>query len=213
MKTSTARGFTLIELLVVISVIAILAGITLGTLGSVQKKAAQGRATAEIAALETALERYKVDNGDYPAVHIIGTSGNVYDGNPNNYIGQNVTMNPDGNITAGTGAKRLFAELTGRTAFTAAINPNRTPYIELKESQVAGKDANSYLQDPFGYTYGYYYNPNGVAPATPNRRSLMNEVVPDIWSTGGETGSVDFTNKTSPGYGRYVKWITNWATP
>lgn len=212
MRASHPRGFTLIELLVVVSIIAVLAGITLGTLGSVQKKAARGRAAVEIAAIETALERYKVDYGDYPAISNIGTGGNVYAGNPSTYIGANVTMQPNGTITAGSGAVRLFAELTGRTAFTAPVNPNRTPYLELKEGQIARKDANSYIQDPFGYAYGYYYNPAGVATATPNRKSLMNEVVPDIWSTGGETGNVNFTNTATPEYGRYMKWITNWST-
>jgi len=68
-------GFTLIELLVVIAIIAILAGLILNTAGFIQKKGAISRATAEIAALETALERYKVDNGDYPASATYTNSG------------------------------------------------------------------------------------------------------------------------------------------
>jgi prepilin-type N-terminal cleavage/methylation domain-containing protein len=206
-------GFTLIELLVVVTVIALLAGITIGTLGAVQKKAARGRSAAEIAAIETALERYKVDFGDYPAVFSISTSGDVYAGNPSSYLGSPANIDPNnGQITSGTGARRLFAELMGRKKFTDAVHPNRTPYLELKEGQIGDKAGNSYIQDPFGYAYGYYYNPAGVLPSTPNRKSLMNYVMPDIWSTGGETGTVDFTNKASPGYGRYQKWITNWSS-
>jgi prepilin-type N-terminal cleavage/methylation domain-containing protein len=203
-------GFTLIELLVVVTVIALLAGITIGTLGAVQKKAARGRAAAEIAAIETALERYKVDFGDYPAVFSISTSGNVYAGNPNSYLGSSANINSDGQITSGTGARRLFAELMGRTKFTDPVHPNRTPYLELKEGQIGDKAGNSYIQDPFGYAYGYYYNPAGLSQS--NRKSLMNYVMPDIWSTGGETGTVDFTNNASPGYVRYQKWITNWSS-
>lgn len=59
-------GFTLIELLVVIAIIAILAALVLSTAGYIQKKAARARAESEIAALSTALESYKADNGDYP---------------------------------------------------------------------------------------------------------------------------------------------------
>jgi len=59
-------GFTLIELLVVIAVIAILASLILSTAGFVQEKGARSRIEVEIAALDTALESYKVDNGDYP---------------------------------------------------------------------------------------------------------------------------------------------------
>ncbi|MEY2555301.1 MAG: hypothetical protein QOF93_445 [Verrucomicrobiota bacterium] len=66
---SSFRGeasFTIIELLVVISIIIILAGLILSTVGYVQKKGARSRAEAEIAAISAALESYKADNGIYP---------------------------------------------------------------------------------------------------------------------------------------------------
>src|SRR5882762_5113757 len=59
-------AFTIIELLVVISIIIILAGLILSTVGYVQKKGARSRAEAEIAAISAALESYKADNGIYP---------------------------------------------------------------------------------------------------------------------------------------------------
>jgi prepilin-type N-terminal cleavage/methylation domain-containing protein len=65
-RPSTTRAFTLIELLVVIAIIAILAGLLLNTAGYIQKKGAMSRAETEMAALTTALENYKADNGDYP---------------------------------------------------------------------------------------------------------------------------------------------------
>ncbi len=76
---SLINGFTLIELLVVIAIIAILAGLILNTAGYIQKKGAMSRATAEIAALENALEQYKTDNGDYPG-------GTNQPGAANNYL-------------------------------------------------------------------------------------------------------------------------------
>src|SRR6184192_3861885 len=60
------RAFTIIELLVVISIIIILAGLILSTVGYVQKKGARSRAEAEIAAMSAALESYKADTGIYP---------------------------------------------------------------------------------------------------------------------------------------------------
>ncbi len=65
-RKKTPGAFTLIELLVVIAIIAILAALVLNTAGGIQKKAARSRAESEIAALSTALESYKADNGDYP---------------------------------------------------------------------------------------------------------------------------------------------------
>lgn len=61
-------GFTLIELLVVMAIMLILAAIILNTAGYIQKKGARARAEAEIAAMSTALERFKVENGDYPSL-------------------------------------------------------------------------------------------------------------------------------------------------
>lgn len=66
MKKSKSNAFTLIELLVVIAIIAILASLVLAAAGFLQKKAARSKAQAQIAALGSALESYKIDNGDYP---------------------------------------------------------------------------------------------------------------------------------------------------
>jgi general secretion pathway protein G len=62
-----AGAFTLIELLATVAIIAIVAGLTLGTLGYVNKKGAEGRARAEVAALSAAIDSYKLDFGSYPA--------------------------------------------------------------------------------------------------------------------------------------------------
>jgi len=62
----TRGAFTLIELLVVVAIIAVLAGLTLSTLGYVNKKGAESRAKTEVAALSSAIESFKLDNGFYP---------------------------------------------------------------------------------------------------------------------------------------------------
>ena len=61
-------GFTLIELLVVVAVIAILAGLTLSIMGTVQKKSARSRAQTEVASISAAIDNYFLDNGGYPAM-------------------------------------------------------------------------------------------------------------------------------------------------
>ncbi|MFZ4484571.1 MAG: type II secretion system protein [Chthoniobacterales bacterium] len=74
-------AFTLIELLVVIAIIAILAGLTLSTLGYVNRKGAESRAKAEVAALSAAIDNYRLDFGSYPATNnlyqeLVGTGTN-----------------------------------------------------------------------------------------------------------------------------------------
>ena len=66
-KPSPSPAFTLIELLVTITVIAILAGITLAAMGGVNQKTTRDQAKAEIAAISNALEQYKSVNDSYPA--------------------------------------------------------------------------------------------------------------------------------------------------
>ena len=63
---SQLRAFTLIELLVVISIIAVLAAFLLPVAGAVRRQATIRTAQAEMAQLETAIDRYKSAYGFYP---------------------------------------------------------------------------------------------------------------------------------------------------
>lgn len=66
-KRSTS-GFTLIELLVVVGVIGVLVGITLGISGWANRKSAVSRALAEMEVIKSALEEYRLENGQYYVV-------------------------------------------------------------------------------------------------------------------------------------------------
>ena len=61
-----SAAFTLIEMITVIAIIVILTGLILSSERLVQRKAATGRAQAEILQLSSACEAYKTDNGGYP---------------------------------------------------------------------------------------------------------------------------------------------------
>ena len=65
-KRISKDGFTLIELLVVIAIIAVLASLVAGLSGTAGRKMKESRIQAEIAAIETAIEAYKVKFGHYP---------------------------------------------------------------------------------------------------------------------------------------------------
>ena len=128
-------AFTLIELLAVITVIGILAGLTLGAAGAVRRHGATSTAKAEIAALQAACDRFYADNNSYPS---------------NSEVNPSSSFAPTGYINAG---RVLFTNLLGSATLTAA--PNTKRYFEPKPAMVFTNTSPNYFIDPWGYAYGY----------------------------------------------------------
>ena len=65
-KSKNVRAFTLVEILVVVSIMLLLLELVIGLSSRVKEKAEESRLTAELAAIELALENYKAAIGNYP---------------------------------------------------------------------------------------------------------------------------------------------------
>ena len=128
-------AFTLIDLLAVITVIGILAGLTLGAAGAVRRHGATSTAKTEVAALQAACERYFADNNLYPTT-------------TNSMPSPSSSFTPTASIYTGTG-QVLFASLLGSATLKNA--PTSKRYFEPKPTMVNG----NYFIDPWGYAYGY----------------------------------------------------------
>src|SRR5207244_12451312 len=120
-----STAFSLLELLVVISIISILAGLILSTVGYVRKKGSRARAESEIAAMSAALESYKADNGIYPRGPAAATTiGSIT-------IPANVTDSLDprtnGDPTGTTSPTYSQASLYLYTQLSGDLNGNRQP--------------------------------------------------------------------------------------
>jgi len=129
-KNGSPCAFTLVELLAVVTIIGILAGLTLGAAGAVRRHGASSTAKAEVAALQAACDRYYADNNEYP----IGTADPTKTNTP-------------------AGATSLFTSLLGSATLTTA--PTSKRYFEPKPAMVYTNGSPNYFVDPWGYAYGY----------------------------------------------------------
>jgi type II secretory pathway pseudopilin PulG len=193
-----ARGaFTILELLVVISIIIVLAGLILATVGYVQKKGARARAEAEIAAISAALESYKADNGIYPTNAATDLLKPNSDGNPTQAVYANASL-------------YLYQELSGDRDSNRSVNASDDlsgngvvpkTYFTFKPTNLMPAPPSSStvtaIRDPFGNSYGY----STVKASNPAATNGYNPTF-DLWSTGGTinaTGPLDQS-----------QWIKNW---
>jgi type II secretion system protein G len=73
-----SKAFTLIELLIVVAIISILAAIAIPNMLEAQTRAKIARVKAEHRTISTALECYRVDNGNYPPSIVYATDAELY---------------------------------------------------------------------------------------------------------------------------------------
>src|SRR5437762_1122358 len=182
-------AFTLIELIVVITVIIILTGLVLSTVGYAQKKGARARAETEIAAISAACESYKADNGVYPNNGDTNNLDARTSGNPSS---------PSYNLTS----LALYNLLFGATNGSRTPNAGARSYFLFKPNMLSPADQTQnvlYIRDPFGYSYGY---------STANQVNSAQGYNPtfDLWSTAGLTTNPPGTppDTITP------QWIKNW---
>jgi len=185
-----ARGaFTIVELLVVFTIIIVLAGLILATVGYVQKKGARSRAEAEIAAISAALESYKADNGIYPSSADTNALDPITDVNP--------VPPPPANKYSKAGLY-LYEQISGDTNDDRVAE--QKTYFAFKPSMLfpppPATSSVLGIRDPFGNCYGYSTakasSPGGTAGYNPTF---------DLWSTAGTT-----SGSTTD----VAQWIKNW---
>ena len=181
------NAFTLIELILVVGIIIVLAGLVLSTVGYARKKGARARAETEMAAISAAIENYKADNGVYPS------------NSDTNGLDARTMGDPTGTTdpTYNSSSVYLYVQLSGD------INKNRNPtgksYMSFKPNMLFPADQTlnvQYIQDPFGYSYGYSTS-NQVDPTHGYNPTF------DLWTTCTLTNS-------PPSSAAQNQWIKNW---
>ncbi len=184
---SAAGAFTVIELIVVVTIIFILAGLVLSTVGYARKKGARARAETEIAAMSAACESYKADNGIYPNNGDTNNLDARTSGNPSS---------PSYNLTS----LALYNLLFGATNGSRTPNAGARSYFVFKPNMLSPADQTQnvlYIQDPFGYSYGY----STIQASTQDSTKGYNPTF-DLWSTGGVVSTSNPPDQS--------QWIKNW---
>jgi type II secretory pathway pseudopilin PulG len=207
---AATSAFTLIELLVVMTIIIVLAGLILSTMGYVQKKGARSRAETEIAAMSAACESYKADNAIYPRDPTANTATDTLNARTMfDPVTTDATLYKAASLV-------LYRALSGDTNLDRTVNATdqnfkidgttlspplaQLPkvYFTFKPNQLSPTDQSlvpvEFIRDPFGNSYGYS-TANQFDPTTPKGYNPTF----DLWSTAGGTQPTDVAG-----------WIKNW---
>ncbi len=181
-RYKTQSGFTLIEILVVVTIISILLGLVIFAGTGALKSALISRTRTEIGGMKSALTAYKIDNGAFP----VSTS---LSGPPaGNYPTPSGPADPAYTLSS----QVLFSSLAGRTSFTSTTLTGKV-YFPFTSAQVGNPSGNTYVQDPFQYSYGY--STQLSATQYPNGGPAFY----DIWSVGPIPMSTNVNT-----------WVTSW---
>ena len=147
MKTPThsPKGFTLVEMLVTITIIVILAGISISGFKYVTYKQATSQCAIQVKLLENAIEEYKLDNGEYPPGNGSNTLYNKLYWDTDN-DGQGVT-NPNGTPLD-----------LDQKIYIADLDP-----LNNRQGWSKGNGSAATIIDPWGNEY-IYKNPGTTNP-------------------------------------------------
>ena len=216
LRASRPRGFTLIELLTVMVIIAILAALVLALVGYGHTKAAKSKAEGEIAAMSSALESYKTDNGTYPRVLPTTSTANTTPNSDCDNLDARTHVDPTtADSTLYISANMiLYRSLTGDwegKGSDSTTAPQKTYYNVPESEQGKDKSGFRYILDPFGNPYGYStaYQAELDAGHTPPNKGYNPTF--DLWSTNGY-GSTPKAYPADMGTAdkRSTLWTKNW---
>ena len=172
-------GFTLVEILIVISIIAILASLSLAGLTVMQKKSREAAANVEINTIANAIERYYSEEGKYPALgKKIDEDTNHFPYVINALIGEKAPNGP-----GGRSSPYCELELSRIVVVDEDVDDEDGPsYREAKPSERRNPKIRKYFLDHFSKPYIYRCN-RGQQKI---KHWMRKEKSFDLYSTGAD---------------------------
>jgi prepilin-type N-terminal cleavage/methylation domain-containing protein len=164
-----SKGFTLIEMMAVIAIIAILGAITVGGLSFVNDRKAKAKAQIDIGLLSQAIEKYKLDMGEYP-----GDDDTPVEGKVSEQLYQALFLDGYNSQNGGDGSISIFL---------AELDPcdGRHSWVEHTSQPTPNTTAKLKIMDPWFREYRYRKGANAQNPDF------------DLW-TCGKDGKTDANN-------------------
>lgn len=222
-RRSTA--FTLVEMLIVLSIIALLAGLTLGGYTYAMRSSKRKLTTGTFEAVKSALEDYRTEFGEYPEPATTGTMmeflpGKAYDASGAICLYQALT---------GDGFDQIKG-VTGGDSQTTGTSDGKTEGAELKnlimkempQTMWRRMGQSFVLVDGFGRPFQYI---KAAAPAagggssgggggsggnSSSQATTVNSTY-DLWSYGEDELNIGKKSvETLENPSLSVKWIKNW---
>ncbi len=131
------NAFTLVELMIVIAIIGVLVGMLTPTISASYKKALATNSKTFMSNMCAALERYKDDNGDFPAF---------------------LSASPRVNLDDANNAEKLYKALTGKnpdgsrlsSADRRELNRRSTSYMDFNMNSITQINGKWKIIDAFG---------------------------------------------------------------
>jgi len=192
----------MVEILVTISIIALLASLSIVAMGHANRTSNREKTKAYLKAIELNLERFRNDNGSYPRPKE-GSDGIMTTVGGNNYsmggaitLYQALTGDGDDAIEDGTtGSQGQAGSLRDAIVYWPDADPNGSQRISREA------DGKYYIADGFGAPFQYKVPPP-VDPRNPDnfeslRLEYNNPRSYDLWSFAG-----DIENEKA--------WVKNW---
>jgi prepilin-type N-terminal cleavage/methylation domain-containing protein len=227
---SSARAFTLVEMLIVVTIISLLAALTLGGYTYAMRASKRRVTTATFETIKLALERYNVDFGEYPQptgsgqMVLFPPGRYAYDISGAACLYQALTGDGYDQIkgvtgtTTGAGGASGGSSSDGKVEGAAEIKNKM--FVDIPQTIFTKKGSTYILIDGFGHPFQYI---KAAIPTTPaagggggggaaaNATPISINPTYDLWSYAEDDANASkksVSALTSPSVA--VRWIKNW---
>ncbi len=216
-KLNSARAaFTLIELLIVVTIVALLFALTVGGFSYAQRSAARSKTAATLKAVQSALERYNTEFGEYPEPNNPGDTISIRD---KTYGVAGAAMLYQAMSGDGYDAIKVAVAPAnaGPSQSDGNIDPNEAKNIMLTDMPKEVwrvQDGRYFMIDGFGNPLQYIraapQNLTGTAASAPTTINTHY----DLWSYSEDEDNTMATSLEANAGGPLKlaseKWIKNW---